>query len=96
MWEGRRGVALGLGALAPRLQVGAVPAVMRFFVEWGLADRRDDVRAEMLAAAMAIVELHGKVSAASPPSVAPGLARLCISCSDTVFYHQKVNLFVAH
>ncbi|XP_028035975.1 eIF-2-alpha kinase activator GCN1 isoform X1 [Bombyx mandarina] len=60
MWEGRRGVALGLGALAPRLQVGAVPAVMRFFVEWGLADRRDDVRAEMLAAAMAIVELHGK------------------------------------
>ncbi|KAJ0180220.1 hypothetical protein K1T71_003624 [Dendrolimus kikuchii] len=64
-WGARRGVALALCALAPKLQSAAVPLAMRFFVERGLADRSDKVRPEMLNAAMAIVELHGKETLSS-------------------------------
>lgn len=63
-WGARRGAALALLALAPHLRARHVPDAMRFFVERGLADRADPVRAEMLNAAMAIVDLHGKVSPA--------------------------------
>lgn len=60
-WSARRGVGFALRALAPHLRAERVADAMRFFVEHGLADRHDDVRAEMLNAAMAIVDLHGKV-----------------------------------
>ncbi|XP_026329507.1 eIF-2-alpha kinase activator GCN1 isoform X2 [Hyposmocoma kahamanoa] len=59
-WGARRGVGFALRALAPHLRADQVAGAMRFFVDRGLADRHDDVRAEMLDAAMAIVELHGK------------------------------------
>ncbi|XP_072943447.1 stalled ribosome sensor GCN1 isoform X2 [Epargyreus clarus] len=59
-WGARRGAALGLRALAPRLTPAEVPAAMAFFVQRALADRRDVVRTDMLAAAMAIVDMHGK------------------------------------
>ncbi|XP_047988388.1 eIF-2-alpha kinase activator GCN1 [Leguminivora glycinivorella] len=59
-WGARRGIGLALLALAPHLQAHDVPDAMRFFVERGLGDRAEKVRAEMLNAAMAIVELHGK------------------------------------
>ncbi|XP_013182147.1 PREDICTED: translational activator GCN1 isoform X1 [Papilio xuthus] len=64
-WGARRGAALGLRALAPRLTAEDVPAATAFFVQRGLADRRDEVREEMLAAAMAVVDLHGKETLSS-------------------------------
>lgn len=68
-WGARRGVGLALLALAPRLAARAVPPAMRFLVERALADRHDTVRAEMLNAAMAIVDLHGKVSTHETPKL---------------------------
>ncbi|CAB3252124.1 unnamed protein product [Arctia plantaginis] len=64
-WGARRGVALALLALAPRLPAHAVPPAMSFFVERALADRHDLVRDQMLNAAMAIVDLHGKETLSS-------------------------------
>ncbi|XP_047528363.1 eIF-2-alpha kinase activator GCN1 [Vanessa atalanta] len=64
-WGARRGVALALRALAPRLAPAAVPAAMAFFVRRSLSDRSEPVREAMLAAAMAIVELHGKETLSS-------------------------------
>ncbi|CAH2086956.1 unnamed protein product [Euphydryas editha] len=64
-WGARRGVALALDALAPRVAPAAVPAAMAFFVRRALADRNDAVRDAMLAAAMALVELHGKETLSS-------------------------------
>lgn len=64
-WDCRRGAALGILALAPLLPPHAVPAAVRFFVQRGLADRAELVRAEMLNAAMAVVELHGKETLSS-------------------------------
>lgn len=61
-WGGRRGVALALRALAPLLAPAAVPHAVKFFVSNGLTDRAEPVRAEMLNAAMAVVEIHGKVT----------------------------------
>ncbi|XP_032513752.2 stalled ribosome sensor GCN1 isoform X1 [Danaus plexippus] len=64
-WGARRGVALALQALAPRVAAAAVPRAMGFFVSSGLGDRADQVRRDMLAAAMALVELHGKETLSS-------------------------------
>nr|XP_049695154.1 eIF-2-alpha kinase activator GCN1 [Helicoverpa armigera] len=64
-WGARRGCALALRALAPRLPPGAVPPAMSFLVQRALPDRHDTVRAEMLNAAMAIVEIHGKETLSS-------------------------------
>lgn len=65
-WGARRGVALALRALAPSLPALAVPRAMTFFVQRALADRHDVVRDHMLNAAMAIVDLHGKVPPYTP------------------------------
>lgn len=59
-WGSRRGAALAVRALAPLLPPHAVPAAVRFFVRRGLADRAEPVRAEMLNAAMAVVDIHGR------------------------------------
>ncbi|KAG6461050.1 hypothetical protein O3G_MSEX012395 [Manduca sexta] len=64
-WTCRRGVALALVSLAPLLPTGAAPAAARFFVHHALADRSEHVRARMLDAAMALVELHGKETISS-------------------------------
>ncbi|CAK1582375.1 unnamed protein product [Parnassius mnemosyne] len=64
-WEARRGAALALRALAPRLRAADVPAATAFFVRRGLADRSAAVRDHMLAAAMAVVDLHGKETLSS-------------------------------
>lgn len=60
MWGPRRGVALALKQLAPLIPLESIGKLISFFVKSGLADRHEDVRAEMLAAALAVVELHGK------------------------------------
>ncbi|XP_068630147.1 stalled ribosome sensor GCN1 [Battus philenor] len=64
-WGARKGAALALRALAPRLAAADVPAAAAFFVRRGLADRSEAVRADMLAAAMAVVDLHGKETLSS-------------------------------
>ncbi|XP_059061266.1 LOW QUALITY PROTEIN: stalled ribosome sensor GCN1 [Achroia grisella] len=64
-WGSRRGAALALRALAPQLEAAHVEDAMRFFVERALADRDERVRADMLDAAMAIVDLHGKETLSS-------------------------------
>ncbi|CAG9783453.1 unnamed protein product [Diatraea saccharalis] len=64
-WTCRRGAGVGLCALAPCLRAEHVPDAITFFVERGLADRHEAVRAEMLNAAMAIVDIHGKETLSS-------------------------------
>ncbi|RVE41440.1 hypothetical protein evm_013910 [Chilo suppressalis] len=64
-WGARRGAGVALGALAELLAPHHVPDAITFYVERGLADRHEAVRAEMLTAAMAVVELHGKETLSS-------------------------------
>lgn len=60
-WEPRSGVALALTQIAPLLQPKSVSNLITFFVSTGLGDRSPEVRKNMLAAALAAVDLHGKV-----------------------------------
>lgn len=62
MWGPRSGVALALAQIAPLLTPKSVSHLISFFVRWGLGDRSPEVRKNMLAAALAAVDLHGKVS----------------------------------
>uniref|UniRef100_A0A069DYI0 Putative translational activator gcn1 n=1 Tax=Panstrongylus megistus TaxID=65343 RepID=A0A069DYI0_9HEMI len=59
-WEPRSGVALALQQLAPLLTPNSVSDLAKFYVDKGLGDRSDTVRNNMLAAALAAVDLHGK------------------------------------
>ncbi|PSN31349.1 eIF-2-alpha kinase activator GCN1, partial [Blattella germanica] len=59
-WEPRSGVALALAQIAPLLTPKSVSHLITFFVSVGLGDRRPEVRKNMLAAALAAVDLHGK------------------------------------
>lgn len=61
-WEPRSGVALALAQLAPLLTPTKVTELAKFYVEKGLGDRNETVRHHMLTAALAAVDLHGKVS----------------------------------
>ncbi|XP_046621828.1 eIF-2-alpha kinase activator GCN1 isoform X1 [Neodiprion virginianus] len=65
MWGPRRGVALALAQLAPLLTPETVRCLVQFFVSTGLGDRNQAVRKEMLAAAVAAVDLHGKANITS-------------------------------
>lgn len=46
----------------PNLQADQIGVLFKFFVERGLQDRSEEVRKEMLAAALAAVNTHGKVT----------------------------------
>ncbi|XP_014262100.1 eIF-2-alpha kinase activator GCN1 [Cimex lectularius] len=59
-WEPRSGVALGLAKLAPLLSTDNISELAKFYVGKGLGDRHATVRNNMLAAALAAVDLHGK------------------------------------
>ncbi|BES98072.1 translational activator [Nesidiocoris tenuis] len=59
-WEPRSGVALALSQLAPLLSPPQVTHLAKFYVDKGLGDRNDVVRNNMLAAALAAVDQHGK------------------------------------
>ncbi|CAL7933790.1 unnamed protein product [Xylocopa violacea] len=61
-WGPRRGVALALAQLAPLLSADTILKLIQFFVSTGLGDRNQSVRTEMLTAAVAVVDLHGKVN----------------------------------
>lgn len=62
LWEGRAGVAMALTQLAPLFSRETVVTLANFFVPGALGDRNSEVRNKMLAAAMAVVNCHGKVS----------------------------------
>lgn len=59
-WGPRRGVAIAICQIAQFFSVTDVDKVMHFMVSKGLGDREEIVHKEMLAAALAIVDLHGK------------------------------------
>ncbi|XP_076367337.1 lethal (3) 80Fj isoform X2 [Tachypleus tridentatus] len=59
-WEPRSGIAMTLCCLAPQLEKEMVSQLMMFFVGNGLGDRHELVRKNMLDAAVAIVDSHGK------------------------------------
>ncbi|XP_034945471.1 eIF-2-alpha kinase activator GCN1 [Chelonus insularis] len=60
IWGPRRGVALALTQLAPLISPETINQLIEFFVLTGLGDRNASVRQEMLTAALAAVDLHGK------------------------------------
>ncbi|XP_012138451.2 lethal (3) 80Fj isoform X2 [Megachile rotundata] len=64
-WGPRRGVALALAQIAPLLTADTVLKLVQFFVSTGLGDRNQAVRTEMLTAAVAVVDLHGKTNITS-------------------------------
>lgn len=87
-WSARRGVGFALHALAPHLRADQVAGAMRFFVDHGMADRHDDVRAEMLNAAMAIVDLHGKVR---PESSFSSVKTTFTFATDQTYFHLRAQ-----
>ena len=60
-WFPRGGVALALAQLAPLITPDLIGGLVQFFVSTSLSDRNEQVRKEMLNAALKIVDLHGKV-----------------------------------
>ncbi|XP_043511247.1 eIF-2-alpha kinase activator GCN1 [Frieseomelitta varia] len=64
-WGPRRGVALALAQMAPLLSADTILKLVQFFVSTGLGDRNQAVRTEMLTAAVAVVDLHGKANITS-------------------------------
>ncbi|KAK0174572.1 hypothetical protein PV327_010330 [Microctonus hyperodae] len=65
IWGPRRGVALALAQLAPLLSAETINGQIQFYVSIGLGDRNAIVRNEMLTAALAAVDLHGKANITS-------------------------------
>lgn len=59
-WIPRRGVAIALCQLAKFFTPESVNRVIQFMVSKGLGDRDELVQKEMLAAALNVVDLHGK------------------------------------
>lgn len=59
-WGPRKGVGLALTHLAPLFTNESIRYLVQFFVSTGLGDKNASVRTEMLKAAVAIVDLHGK------------------------------------
>jgi hypothetical protein len=68
-WFPRRGVALALAQLAPLITPDLIGDLVQFFVSTSLSDRNEQVRKEMLNAALKIVDLHGKVGVDSVTNV---------------------------
>lgn len=59
-WEGRSGVGLALGQLAPIVEEKQVVQLINFFVPEALGDRNKEVSENMLDAATALINCHGK------------------------------------
>ncbi|XP_023172860.2 eIF-2-alpha kinase activator GCN1 isoform X2 [Drosophila hydei] len=59
-WKPRRGVAIAISQIAQFLSIEDINYLMQFMVSNGLGDREEIVHKEMLAAALKIVDLHGK------------------------------------
>ncbi|KAF2363096.1 HEAT repeat [Trinorchestia longiramus] len=61
-WEGRAGVGLAFGQLAPVVEEKQVVQLINFFVPEALGDRNREVASIMLEAATALINCHGKDS----------------------------------
>ncbi|XP_061399110.1 stalled ribosome sensor GCN1 [Musca vetustissima] len=59
-WRSRRGVAIAISKIAKYFSIEDVNHVMQFMVAAGLGDRDEVVHKEMLAAALTIVDIHGR------------------------------------
>ncbi|KAG6039359.1 hypothetical protein E4U41_002831 [Claviceps citrina] len=60
-WEARQGIASAFKELTPALNSTQIDELINFLIESGpLGDKSDNVRREMLAAAIAATEIHGK------------------------------------
>ncbi|KAK0644362.1 armadillo-type protein [Cercophora newfieldiana] len=60
-WEGRHGIALAFQELAPHLKLAQLDPFFNFLIESGpLGDQNATVRSQMLEAANAAIEKHGK------------------------------------
>lgn len=60
VWSPRRGVAITISQIAQFFDFETVQIIIQFMVSTGLRDREEIVHKEMLAASLAIVDLHGK------------------------------------
>lgn len=61
-WPARCGIAMAICKLSPSIPDSEIETLFQFFVEKGLADRAEEVRKEMLNAAVAALNDHSKVS----------------------------------
>uniref|UniRef100_W8CCK9 Translational activator GCN1 n=1 Tax=Ceratitis capitata TaxID=7213 RepID=W8CCK9_CERCA len=59
-WEPRRGIAICISQISKFFDVEDVNEIMQFMVSQGFRDRNEIVQKEMLAAALCIVDCHGK------------------------------------
>lgn len=60
-WPSRCGIALALEKISPQLSDREVDSVFSFFVHSSLSDRVEEVRRQMLNAALCALNIHGKV-----------------------------------
>lgn len=60
LWLPRRGVAVTISQIAQFFDLPTVEMIIQFMVSTGLRDREEIVHKEMLAASLAVVDLHGK------------------------------------
>jgi len=60
-FAGRCGVALAISQMSPLLSRDHVTRLFEFFVTRSLNDRHANVRADMLTAAVSVINHHGKV-----------------------------------
>ena len=61
LWSARSGIALALGKMAPLVPVDEISRLFEFFVPRALGDRSVVVRSQMREAALAVINVHGKV-----------------------------------
>ncbi|KAI0222670.1 eIF-2-alpha kinase activator GCN1 [Lamellibrachia satsuma] len=59
-WLARCGIATAIGSISPHLGKTQILPLFRFFVDKGLGDRNEEVGRQMLAAAVAALNEHGK------------------------------------
>lgn len=63
-WPARCGIAMALEKISPILPCDQLLPLFHFYVQKGLRDRRDEVRSHMRTAALAAINVHGKVGKA--------------------------------
>jgi hypothetical protein len=60
-WPARSGIAIALNKLSPLLPEDQIVALFSFYVPTALGDRSPEVRSHMRDAALAAINVHGKV-----------------------------------
>ena len=83
-WLARCGIATAIGSISPHLSKTQILPLFRFFVDKGLGDRSEEVGRQMLAAAVASLNEHGKV----------GLFPLCVHETTCCNMNQKLQFVI--